>query len=265
MNKSNACARADHDKSVVFGAYCQFDERVRFDLLIKEAKKNKNQTNARLMDLIANDTWGHHDRPDWVNQNGTVGIEDATVEDTNHYLDRHFGKRRKMMKRAFGQMSTSERSEILVPNDTDLAKKKVKSGKIDPFALHYSSNDTVNEMNSKRSIHNWKSAVKVALDKHHKLMDGLAYQQKVLFLYDVTAPYTIERAISRNSYEKFCPLKDAGFQKLFQGYPATIIWWLVNQMKIDTFNPKDLDLIEAETVDYKFVNPVYFNYQNMPL
>ena len=82
----------EHRKDIVLGVYNTYDEETRFEHL-RDFVQNHKRVPLEFKRLILDNSWQHSDRPDWKNDHLNVAIEDTTVEDTNHYLDKHFSKR----------------------------------------------------------------------------------------------------------------------------------------------------------------------------
>lgn len=120
--------------------------------------------------------------------------------------------------------------------------KGVKDNEInnnEEIAMHIPSTETVHKMNETRSVDKWISAIDRALKKHKDLMQNLKYANKFIYLYDVTPPYIFRNSALIDYGTIFNPEYNKKFMKLFQKYPAKIIWYLKNQDKILIINNTD--------------------------
>ena len=78
----------EHRKDYVVGVYQVFDESKRFKDLQDFLKRNSSPSTDMVRKIILDSNWSHADRPDWINLALSAGIEDTTVDDTNHYIQR---------------------------------------------------------------------------------------------------------------------------------------------------------------------------------
>lgn len=249
----------EHRKDFVVGAYQLYDKEERFQQLQEFIKDNSKRINDKWKNIILDTNWKHSDRPDWCNTQVDAGIEDTTVEDTNHFMDIHFSKRKYKHKRYLKRMTPKERKKYFL-------SKGVKENEVnnnEEIAMHIPSTETVHKMNEVRSVYKWMAAIDRALKKHKNLMQNLSYSNKFIYLYDVTPPYIFRNSALKDYGTVFNPEYNKKFMKLFQKYPAKIIWYLKNQDKLLVINNIDNNLNSLENFSLDSLEPSFPLYDNV--
>ena len=228
----------EHRKDYVVGVYQVFDESKRFKDLQDFLKRNSSPSTDMVRKIILDSNWSHADRPDWINLALSAGIEDTTVDDTNHYLDIHFSKRKYEHKAYVKGLSKNKRIKYL--KDHGASYKMLKSNKFNEFTFHIPSYETVLKMNDNRSVFTWLKALKNVLDKHRKMLENLDYKEKYIYIYDVTPPYIFKNSASKINMTAFDPCYNKQFVEIYRDYPAKIIWYLKNQGVCTFYDPKEI-------------------------
>lgn len=246
-------ARVEHKKHFGNGVYELYDEEERFRRLKEQIPLLRKNISENDLLILEDNNWIQSDRPDWINETLNACIEDSTVEDANHFIDRHFARRGKKMKEEFSSLDKASQTKILKEQANEEAEGY--NDKFDPFVIHFPSGDTIKEANNNRSIENWKKSIKHALDKHKKMLEEDLHEYKAIFLYDVTPPYAIEYRVMSEGSIMYNPMNDKSFIDLFRNYPAKIIWFMNTQKKIVIFDSKDLEGVVGEEVNYQLVHP----------
>ena len=250
----------EHRKDIVLGVYNTYDEETRFEHL-RDFVQNHKRVPLEFKRLILDNSWQHSDRPDWKNDHLNVAIEDTTVEDTNHYLDKHFSKRTYTRINKFKNMTRGQRIQYLKSIRRPVDKNVVDTGRLEEITTHIPSNETVLRMNKGRSVNKWLSAIKKALNKHRQMLSESPYKEKYIYLYDVTPPYMVKNHALVELDEYFDPTSNETFIHLFDGYPAKIIWYLPTQATLVIIDPNEIyqlhNLEGRSLIDLEPTYPIY--------